>query len=196
MDKCDRSKLLTSTRGQLNSEWIYDAIVFPKTPTQNFSDFCPGTLLEGRAEILFWLVFWDKLWPYKFILNLTDLYHFSTTIFLVAKGNDVVVKNSGNSISYALNLAWIMTGTFTHRVFPICKMPFTKEKCPLLTTMKDKYVLYFNYLLLLFCALPKPSLKKGTATAIFWNCRPKLYFFRNKTFCFSRLNAETFSICL
>ena len=51
LDKCDTSKLLTSTRGQLNSEWIYDAIIFPKTPTQNFSDCCPGTLLEGRAEI-------------------------------------------------------------------------------------------------------------------------------------------------
>ena len=38
-------------KGQLNSEWIYEVIVSPKMPTKNFSDFCPGGLLEGRAEI-------------------------------------------------------------------------------------------------------------------------------------------------
>ena len=39
-------------KGQLNSEWIYEVIVSPKVPTKNCKDFCPGSLLEGRAEIL------------------------------------------------------------------------------------------------------------------------------------------------
>ena len=43
-------------KGQLNSEWIYEVIVSPKIPTKNYQDFCPGSLLEGRAEILVFLV--------------------------------------------------------------------------------------------------------------------------------------------
>ena len=39
-------------KGQLNSEWIYEVIVSPKMPTKNLKDFCPGSLLESRAEIL------------------------------------------------------------------------------------------------------------------------------------------------
>ena len=39
-------------KGQLNSEWLYEVIVSPKMPTKNYQDFCPGSLLEGRAEIL------------------------------------------------------------------------------------------------------------------------------------------------
>ena len=39
-------------KGQLNSEWIYEVIVSPKTTNKYFKDFCPGSLLEGRAEIL------------------------------------------------------------------------------------------------------------------------------------------------
>ena len=31
---------------------IYDVIVSPKMTSKNFKDFCPGSLLEGRAEIL------------------------------------------------------------------------------------------------------------------------------------------------
>ena len=42
----------TATKGQLNSERIYEVIVSPKMPTKNFKDFCPGSLLEGRVEIL------------------------------------------------------------------------------------------------------------------------------------------------
>ena len=30
-----------STKGQLNSEWIYDVIVSPNMPTKIFKDFCP-----------------------------------------------------------------------------------------------------------------------------------------------------------
>ena len=41
----------TTAKGQLNSEWICEVIVSPKMTTKNFSDFCPGVLLEGRAEI-------------------------------------------------------------------------------------------------------------------------------------------------
>jgi hypothetical protein len=29
------------TKGQLNSERIYEVIVSPKMPTKNFLDFCP-----------------------------------------------------------------------------------------------------------------------------------------------------------
>ena len=40
------------SKGQLNSERIYDVIVSPKLPTKNYQNFCPGSLLEGKAEIL------------------------------------------------------------------------------------------------------------------------------------------------
>ena len=39
------------SKGQLNSEWIYEVIVSPKIPTKNYRDSWPGSLLEGRAEI-------------------------------------------------------------------------------------------------------------------------------------------------
>ena len=39
------------TKGQLNSEWIYEVIVSSKIPTKNYRDSCPGSLLEGRAKI-------------------------------------------------------------------------------------------------------------------------------------------------
>ena len=57
------SKLLSPNfnywfEGQLNSEWIYEDIVSPKIPTKNYRDFCPGSLLEGRAEI-FIIFDWD-----------------------------------------------------------------------------------------------------------------------------------------
>ena len=45
-------------KGQLNSEWIYEVIVSPKISTKNYRDFCPGSLLEGRAEI-FVIFGWD-----------------------------------------------------------------------------------------------------------------------------------------
>ena len=41
-----------ATKGQLNTEWIYEVIVSPKMSTENSENFCPGGLLEGRAEIL------------------------------------------------------------------------------------------------------------------------------------------------
>ena len=41
--------LAPHTKGQLNSEWIYEVIISPKIPTKNYRDFCPGSLLEGRA---------------------------------------------------------------------------------------------------------------------------------------------------
>ena len=70
---CKASKMVT--KGQLNSEWIYEVIVSPKIPPKNYSDFCPGSLLEGRTEILkiFGWHFWGKRWHHQFILNLTDL---------------------------------------------------------------------------------------------------------------------------
>ena len=39
-------------KGQLISEWIYKVIVSFKMPIKNLKDFCLGSLLEGRAEIL------------------------------------------------------------------------------------------------------------------------------------------------
>ena len=45
-------------KDRLDSERIYEVIVSPKMATKNFKDFCPGSLLEGRAN--FWLVFWEK----------------------------------------------------------------------------------------------------------------------------------------
>ena len=60
---------------QLYSEWIYEVIAPTKMQTKNLKDFCPGSLLEGRSEILqiFGWHFWENGWPHKFILNLTDL---------------------------------------------------------------------------------------------------------------------------
>ena len=31
---------------------VSEVTVSPKMPTRNYQDFCPGSLLEGRAEIL------------------------------------------------------------------------------------------------------------------------------------------------
>ena len=31
---------------------VSEVTVSPKMPTKNYQDFCPGSLLEGRAEIL------------------------------------------------------------------------------------------------------------------------------------------------
>ena len=65
-------------KSQLNSDWIYEVIVSSKIPTKNYRDyFLPYLLIifQGRNPSNFWLAFWDKRWPHKFILNLTDLYH-------------------------------------------------------------------------------------------------------------------------
>ena len=37
------SRKIAYTKGQLNSEWIYEVIVPPKMPTKNFSDFYRGS---------------------------------------------------------------------------------------------------------------------------------------------------------
>ena len=59
---------------QLNSEQNLWGHRFSQNPNQKLQRFCPGSLLEGRAEIsVFWLGFWEKRWPHKFILNLPDL---------------------------------------------------------------------------------------------------------------------------
>ena len=51
-------KYILITKGQTNSEWIYEVIVSSKIPTKNYRDFCPGSLLEGRAKI--YVIFgWD-----------------------------------------------------------------------------------------------------------------------------------------
>ena len=35
-------RLVASTKGHLNSEWIYEVTVFSKIPTKNYRDFCPN----------------------------------------------------------------------------------------------------------------------------------------------------------
>ena len=47
-----------TTKGQLNSEWIYEVIVCPKILAKNYRDFCPGSSSEGWAEI-FVIFGWD-----------------------------------------------------------------------------------------------------------------------------------------
>ena len=42
-DNCESTNVCG--KGQLNSEWIYEVNVFPKTPTKNCRDFYPGSLL-------------------------------------------------------------------------------------------------------------------------------------------------------
>jgi hypothetical protein len=39
--RCHDLITLMSTKGQLNSEWIYEVIVSLKMPTKNYQDFCP-----------------------------------------------------------------------------------------------------------------------------------------------------------
>ena len=48
-----KSLMPIPSKGQLNPEFFS-----PKIPTKNNRDFCPGSLLEGRAEI--YVIFgWD-----------------------------------------------------------------------------------------------------------------------------------------
>ena len=43
------------SKGQLNSEWIYEVIISPKMPTKKFPDFCP--IKQTRIVALFWWSF-------------------------------------------------------------------------------------------------------------------------------------------
>ena len=96
------------TKGQLNSEWIYEVIVSPKIQTKNYKNFCPSIqtrivalffsnflvsvgsffwlrswfVWQGRIPCNFRFAFWEKQWPHKFILNLTDLYKKNYSVFL------------------------------------------------------------------------------------------------------------------
>ena len=49
---------------------------FFQNANQTFEGFLPYPLInfQGRNSSNFWLAYWEKRWPYKFILNLTDLY--------------------------------------------------------------------------------------------------------------------------
>ena len=62
--------ILGTTKGQLNSEWIYEVIISPKMPTKNLKDFCLRSLLEDRVEIL-------QIFGWNFGRNddLTNLYY-------------------------------------------------------------------------------------------------------------------------
>ena len=52
---------------------------FSQNANQKFEGFLPYPLInfQGRNLGNFWLAFWEKRWPHKFILNLTDLYWYS-----------------------------------------------------------------------------------------------------------------------
>ena len=62
-------------KGQLNSELIYEVIVYPKMPTKKLPRFLPYALINFQGKNLgnFWLAFWEKRRPHKCILNLTGL---------------------------------------------------------------------------------------------------------------------------
>ena len=49
---------------------------FSQNPNQKLQRVLPYPLInfQGRSLYNFWLGFWKKRWPHKFILNLTDLY--------------------------------------------------------------------------------------------------------------------------
>ena len=49
---------------------------FSQNTNQKLQRFLPYPLInsQGRNLCNFWLIFWEKRWPHKFILNLTDLY--------------------------------------------------------------------------------------------------------------------------
>ena len=53
---------ISPTKGQFNAEGIYEDIVSPEISTNNYRDFCPGSLLKGRAEIsvIFSWYFWEN----------------------------------------------------------------------------------------------------------------------------------------
>ena len=75
-DICKSIENSLGCKGQLNSEWIYEVNISPKIQTKNYRYFCPNPIInfQGRNLCNFWLGFWEKRWPHKFILNLTDLY--------------------------------------------------------------------------------------------------------------------------
>ena len=60
-----------SSKGQLNSEWIHEVIISPK-----MLRILPWKFIRGSGRNLknFRLAFWEKRWPHKFILNLTDIH--------------------------------------------------------------------------------------------------------------------------
>ena len=49
---------------------------FSQNANQKLPRFLPYPLINFQGKNLgnFWLAFWEKRWPHKFILNLTDLY--------------------------------------------------------------------------------------------------------------------------
>ena len=55
---------------------------FFQNANQNLQRFLPYPLInfQGRNLCNFWLEFWEKQWPHKFILNLFDLYRISFMI--------------------------------------------------------------------------------------------------------------------
>ena len=70
-----RLKQKSWTKGQFNLEWIYEVITSLKMANQKLPGFLPYSLIyfQDRNSGNFWLAFWHKQWPHKFILNLTDL---------------------------------------------------------------------------------------------------------------------------
>ena len=46
------TEIIAGTKGQLNSECIYEVIVSPKMPTKNFLDFCPKRVGQKSGKFL------------------------------------------------------------------------------------------------------------------------------------------------
>ena len=48
LQSLSQCKIFPLSKGQLNSEWIYEVIVSPKMPNKKFPDFCPN--LSGQKS--------------------------------------------------------------------------------------------------------------------------------------------------
>ena len=60
---------------RLSQNEFMKSFISKKWP-EKFEGFLPYPLInfQGRNSSKFWLPFWEKRWPHKFILNLTELY--------------------------------------------------------------------------------------------------------------------------
>ena len=64
--------MIFNAKGQLNSKWIYEVIICQNADLK-LPRFLPYPLINFRGRNVgnFWLAFWMKRWPQKFILNFT-----------------------------------------------------------------------------------------------------------------------------
>ena len=63
-------KTIRLSKGQLNSEWIYEVIISPKMQTNNCQDFWPHYTGQMSWHLF---IFWENRWLHKLILKSSDL---------------------------------------------------------------------------------------------------------------------------